>query len=56
MDESIKPIPQNQGDIILWPNNDWCYRFELEVMTHKSDDYRIVPVNTDEWDEISRQD
>jgi len=30
-------------DILLWPDNTWCYRYELEEMSHMSDDYIVVP-------------
>lgn len=26
-------------DILLWPDNTWCYRYELHEMNHMSDDY-----------------
>ena len=30
-------------DVILWPDNTWCYRYELHQMQHMSDDYLVVP-------------
>jgi len=40
-------------DIILWPCGEWCYRYELEEMTHKSDDYQIIKYGTEEHEEIT---
>lgn len=28
--------------ICYWPNGTWCYRWELEQMTHMSDDYAVT--------------
>jgi len=30
-------------DIILWPDNTQCYRYELHEMQHMSDDFIVVP-------------
>lgn len=30
------------GDIIVWPDDSWCYREELHQMRHKSDDYTVL--------------
>ena len=35
-------------DIIMWPDNSWCYREELEEFgRNKSDDYRVIPIMGD---------
>lgn len=43
-------------DIIIWPDNTQCYRYELEEMNHMSDDYLVVPYGStcypDEDDEF----
>lgn len=40
-------------DIFLWPDGAWCYRCDLHCMRHRSDDYQILSVDSDEWLEIS---
>ena len=47
MNEPIVPV--SKDDVILWPDYDWCYRYELPEMQHKSDDYRVLPANSLEW-------
>jgi hypothetical protein len=44
MSEQIKPV--DPDDAIIWPDGTWCFRHELVTMTHMSDDYRIIPVDT----------
>lgn len=39
-------------DLIVWPNGAWCFRNELEEMTHLSDDYKVLESNTPEWVEF----
>ena len=39
----------NREDIIVWPDESWCYRDELHEFTHMSDDYRVIPFGTSEW-------
>ena len=40
----------NRDDIIVWPDDSWCYRHELEEFgTHKSDDYRVIKDDSAEW-------
>lgn len=36
-------------DIIFWPCGTWCFDYELPEMLHKSDDYRRISANSDEW-------
>lgn len=33
-------------DVILWPDDTWCYRHELAEFNHKSDDYEVLAVGT----------
>jgi hypothetical protein len=40
-------------DVYLWPDGFWCFNYELLDMSHKSDDFRIIPVNTPEWDRLT---
>lgn len=30
-------------DLIVWPDNTQCYRYELHEMNHVSDDYLVIP-------------
>jgi hypothetical protein len=36
-------------DIFLWPNGEWCYRYEREQMNHKSDDFEVLYFGTDRY-------
>lgn len=40
-------------DVFLWPDGVWCYRYEFEEMTHKSDDYQIIKYGTKEHEAIT---
>ena len=41
------------SDIMLWPDGVWCFSEELdEMLTYKSDDYRIIEEDTLEWDKL----
>lgn len=39
-------------DVILWSNQDWCYRYELYEMNHKSDDYVVIRVGSPHYEEF----
>lgn len=39
-------------DIFLWPDSTWCYRYEQYEMTHMSDDYKIVPFDSIEYNKL----
>lgn len=39
-------------DVMLWPDETWCYRCELPEMDHMSDDYETIPFDTDRWHEL----
>ena len=36
-------------DICLWSDGTWCYYEELEEMTHMSDDFEIVEMDSPQW-------
>lgn len=36
------------GDILVWPDGDWCLAEDLHEYTWKSDDYRVLTEGTDE--------
>lgn len=40
----------SQEDIMLWSDGTWCFRDELEEMTHMSDDYKVLLENSTEWE------
>jgi len=41
-------------DLIVWPDDVMCFGDELEEMLgHKSDDFRVVKLATDEWYELT---
>jgi len=40
----------NSEDLIIWPDNSWCYAEELEEYTWKSDDYVLVSVDDPKYD------
>ena len=48
-----KPYTFDHEDVIVWPCGDWCYRYELEEMSHKSDDYRVIKFGTKEHERIT---
>ena len=39
-------------DVILWPDETWCFRFELSYYTHMSDDYQVILEGSDEYEEF----
>lgn len=36
-------------DILVWPNGDWCYRYQHAEMSHLSDDYDILWAESPGW-------
>jgi hypothetical protein len=42
----------NNDDICLWADGTWCYGDELSQMTHMSDDYVVVPSQSERWFEL----
>lgn len=41
-------------DILLWADGTWCYAEELDEMSHMSDDFERVPVDTPRWYELNQ--
>lgn len=39
-------------DIWLWPDKEWCYRYEAAEMLHKSDDYQILKFDSPEYNKL----
>ena len=44
--------PTSDDDLILWPDGTWCFRSDLPMYSHMSDDYTVVPVDTDPYEEF----
>lgn len=46
-------------DIIVWPDGTdwptWCYREELEQMTHMGDDFEVVRFESPRWNALVAQ-
>lgn len=41
----INNFIEDEGDIILWPDKYWCFRYEIEEIkrhTNRSDDYEVI--------------
>lgn len=39
-------------DLIVWPNNTWCFRYELEEYSYMSDDYYVIKFDSREYSEF----
>lgn len=39
-------------DILLWPNGSWCYRSDVQDMSHLSDDYQVLRADSEQWHEF----
>lgn len=37
-------------DLVVWPDDSWCYREDLEECSWKSDDYAVVSVDDPMYD------
>lgn len=37
-------------DIMLWPDDTWCYRYEILDYGHKSDDYEVIYFGTERYE------
>ena len=37
------------SDVLVWPDDYWCYRENLLDMTHRSDDYQVLIFESPEW-------
>lgn len=46
---TVKPI--SQDDLLIWPDDSWCYRSELHEMDWKSDDYYVLYIDTPAYNE-----
>ena len=46
MNGEVSEMSNGPDDVILWPDDTWCYRHELAEFNHKSDDYEVLAVGT----------
>lgn len=45
-------VPAKESDVFLWPDGTWCFRHDALEYAHMSDDYRVIPEDSDEWEEF----
>ena len=43
-------------DIILWPDDVWCYRYQMADHTYKSDDYVVLEYGTTSWNNFLKEE
>ncbi len=41
-----------QDDLVLWPDGTICHYYDLSGMSHKSDDYEIIPFGSPRYQEL----
>ncbi|AXN57410.1 hypothetical protein SUNLIREN_110 [Erwinia phage SunLIRen] len=46
--------PLSPDDVVVWPDDSWCFRSELEEYTWKSDDYRWILISDSEYDSFMK--
>ena len=39
----------DSNDVIIWPDSCYCFRYELEEYSWKSDDYEVLYFDTPEY-------
>jgi hypothetical protein len=42
----------NSEDILVWADGTWCYAEELEEMNHMSDDFAVLPVDSEPYNQF----
>jgi len=42
-------LANRPDDILLWPDDFWCFRSELREEFLREDNYRVVSSHSDEW-------
>lgn len=45
------PDTSHLNKIVLWPNGTWCLQEDLVYYTHLSDDYEIIYMTDDEYEQ-----
>ena len=43
-----------EEDILLWPDGFWCFRFELRDGINRDSQYRVVPYESDRWEQLGQ--
>lgn len=43
-------------DIVVWPDDTWCYRHDLPTMNHMSDDYEVISISTTEAQDFLKRE
>lgn len=51
--EETRQHPQSGDDLIVWPDGDSCNAEDLPGMTHKSDDYLRIAIDSNAYDVVS---
>ena len=51
--EELREFPQSGDDLVIWPDDDFCNAEDLSGMSHKSDDYIRVPIDSNAYDIVS---
>ncbi|HXC38302.1 MAG TPA: hypothetical protein VN667_05105 [Burkholderiales bacterium] len=46
---------ENPDDLLLWPDGFWCFREEFSESWLRERDYRVIPLNCDEWVRITSE-
>lgn len=52
----MQVLKQSGEDIFVWADGTWCYRYELESMTHMSDDTTLLVYDSAEWQAFTRSE
>lgn len=42
----------DEEDLILWPDGTYCHYYELSEMSHKSDDFEVIPFDSIRYNEV----
>lgn len=42
-------------DVCLWPDDTWCYRYELYEMNHMGDDYEVLSYDSAEYNKFFKE-
>ena len=45
----------SSNDVILWSDGTWCFGYELQQMTHMSDDYEVIACDTPRYNAITAE-
>lgn len=51
--EEMRQHPHSGDDLIVWPDGDSCNAEDLPGMSHKSDEYLRIPIDSNAYDIVS---